>query len=272
MGEKIEQIEQMADAGGNTNSPASKRQSLQYTYWCFTFNNYEEEQIEQIEQILKHECKWYLFQKEIGTLNGTPHLQGTICLIKKQRLTELRRINPSIHWEPTKSVQASKIYCTKKETGNGQIYSYGIDIPEELELDEPYGWQLQILDIIKTKPDKRSIHWFWEPYGGKGKSSFCKYLVAKHNALMVTGKSNDMYHMISKFPNKRKIICVDIPRSVQDYINYGAIEQIKNGLIFSGKYEGCQIVFNTPHIFVFANEEPDYDKMSLDRWNVIKIK
>lgn len=77
--------------------------------------------------------------------------------------------------------------------------------------------------------------------------------------------------MISKFPAKRKLIVVDCPRSQQDYINYGAIEQIKNGLIFSGKYEGTQLVFNSPHVIVFANEPPDYSKMSMDRWNVVQI-
>jgi hypothetical protein len=85
---------------------------------------------------------------------------------------------------------------------------------------------------------------------------------------MLTGKSNDMYHMMSKFPDKNELFIVDCPRSQQDYINYGAIEQIKNGLVFSGKYEGAQLVFNCPHIFVFANVPPDESKMSLDRWNV----
>jgi hypothetical protein len=88
---------------------------------------------------------------------------------------------------------------------------------------------------------------------------------------MPTGKSNDMYHTISKFPNKNEVFIVDCPRSMQDYINYGAIEQIKNGLIFSGKYEGAQLVFNCPHVICFANVAPEIEKMSADRWGIHHI-
>lgn len=256
--------------GGNTVLPRSK-QSAQYTYWCFTLNNYTIEQIEHLEQVFRHECKWYVFQEEVGA-NGTPHLQGNLCLHVRQRMTQLKTIDPAIHWEPTKSVKASLVYCTKQETSQGRIYSHGIEVPRPLQLVTPRGWMLNVLDIIRQEPDHRTIHWFWDPDGGVGKTALAKYLCVKHNALMLTGKSNDMYHMISKYPNKRDLFVVDCPRSMQDYINYGAIEQIKNGLIFSGKYEGTQLVFNSPHVIVFANEPPDRDKMSLDRWSIVQIE
>lgn len=272
MAAHLEHLEHNRDAGGNTETPAKKdtKQGSQHSYWCFTLNNYDTEQIERIEQVLKHETKWYVFQAEVGE-NGTPHLQGTICLKVRQRLTQLKAIDPKIHWEPTKSVKASVAYCTKQETSSGERWVHGIDLPEELDIEEPWGWQLEVMNIIKDKPDKRTIHWFWEPNGNVGKTTLCKYLVIKHQALMLTGKSNDMYNMISKFPNKRKLIIVDCPRSSQDYINYGAIEQIKNGLIFSGKYEGAQVVFNCPHVIVFANQPPNEEQMSGDRWNIVEI-
>lgn len=256
-------------AGGNTDSPACSK-GIQCCFWFFTLNNPEVETLETFETVLKHECKWYIFQEETGE-NGTPHLQGTLCLKSKQRLSALKKINSSIHWEPTKSVNKSIEYCTKYETRTGRIYAYGIEIPEQVRVAEPRGWQLQVIEIFKKEPDDRTIHWFYEEKGNVGKTTLCKYLVVKYNALMLTGKSADMYHMISKFSSKRKIIIVDCPRSQQDYLNYGALEQIKNGLIFSGKYEGSQLVFNCPHIVCFANCEPDYEKMSSDRWNVVRI-
>lgn len=223
-----------------------------------------------MEQVLKHECKWFIFQEETGD-EGTPHLQGTLSLLKKKRLTELKALNPTIHWEATKSVTASMTYCTKHASRTGKIFHYGCEIPSQVDVEEPFGWQLIVTQIIETVPDKRTIHWFWEPTGGVGKTTLCKYLVARRGALMLTGKSADMYHMLSKFPDKRRLILVDVPRSTQEYINYGAIEQIKNGLIFSGKYEGTQLVFNCPHVIVFANEPPDTFKMSQDRWNIVEI-
>jgi hypothetical protein len=270
MAEPIEQIEHLQSAEGNTGSSARSRQQPQYVYWCFTLNNYIVEQIEHLEQVLKHEAKWYVFQEEVGE-EGTPHLQGTVCLKLRQRLTQLKQIDPKIHWEPTKSVKASLVYCTKAETATGRVYHYGIGLPETVDVIEPYGWALDVMKIISAKPDDRTIHWYWEPTGRFGKTSLAKYLVVKHNALMLTGKSSDMYHMISKYPNKRKLFVIDCPRSMQDYMNYGAIEQIKNGLIFSGKYDGCQLVFNAPHVIVFANEPPNLIKMSGDRWRITRI-
>jgi len=267
------ELEQIRTAGGNTETPAKKgKQNAQYQYWSFTYNNYGKiEQIEQIEQIFKHECKWYVFQEETGS-EGTPHLQGTICLLKRKRLSELKKIDTKIHWEATKSVSASIVYCSKLESRTGKIYTHGINIPKPLEVDEPYGWQLEIMDIIKQKPDKRTIHWFWEDQGGVGKSSLCKYLGIRHNALMLSGKTNDMFHLINKCEDRREIIIIDIPRSIQDFVNYGAIESIKNGAICSGKYEGCVLYFNCPHVICFANEPPDLTKMSADRWNIRNIK
>lgn len=264
----MEILETSGDGQGNTGSPARSRQ-IQRLYWSFTWNNFEK--VEILETIFRGGvCEWYIFQEEIGE-NGTPHLQGTLCLKKKQRLTELKSLNSKIHWEPTKCVKASILYCQKKETSTGKIYTYGIELPEELEVEEPYGWQLEVMNIIKEKPDKRTIHWFYEEKGNVGKTTLCKYLVAKHDALMLTGKANDMYYMLSKFPNKRKLVLIDVPRSSQDYVNYGAIEQIKNGLIFSGKYEGCQLIFNSPHVIIFANERPNTRMMSKDRWNIVEI-
>lgn len=261
-------LETKSSGGGNTEKPPGK-QGNQYLYWAFTLNNYTKEILEILVQILKHECVWYVFQEEIGEC-GTPHLQGTLYLKRKQRMTELKSWNNKVHWERTKKVSASIAYCTKAETRAGEIYSYGIDIPEEVKVDLPYGWQLLVMDIISQKPDDRTIHWFYEPVGGIGKTTLCKYLCVKHKAIMLTGKSNDMFHQLSKMKNI-KLVLVDIPRCAQEYINYGAIEQIKNGLIFSGKYEGSQLIFNCPHVICFANEPPTITKMSMDRWRIYNI-
>lgn len=268
----MSQMEQMEISGageGNTDSSPAKRQ-LQYTYWFFTLNNYDLEQIEHMEQVLKFECDWYVFQEEKGE-KGTQHLQGTVKFKQRKRLTEIKKFNPKIHWEHTKCVKSAIAYCLKQETRCGKQWVYGIELPEEVEVEDPHGWQLEIMEILKEKPDKRTIHWFWEPEGNVGKTTLCKFLVVRHECLMLTGKSHDMYNMIAKFPNKRKLFIVDCPRSAQEYINYGAIEQMKNGLIFSGKYEGHLLVFNCPHVFVFANQPPDKSKMSMDRWNIQRI-
>lgn len=46
--------------------------SLKCRNYCFTLNNYKEEDI---EKLLKSDVKYITFQKEVGD-SGTPHLQG----------------------------------------------------------------------------------------------------------------------------------------------------------------------------------------------------
>lgn len=262
-------IELNRDEGGNAELPRPKQLPQSY-YWILRLSNYTNQDIEHLEHIFKCECDWYLFQEEIGE-QGTPHLQGTLKLKKRKRMTEMKKLHLSVHWEITKSVSKSIEYSSKQATRNGKQFTYNIDIPDDIDVEEPYGWQLEIMNIIKEKPDKRSIYWFYNRLGNIGKSTLAKYLVVKHEALILSGKSNDMFHMLSEAKKKRKIIIIDVPRSSKDYINYGAIEQIKNGLIFSGKYKGSQLVFNCPHVIVLANEPPDTTQMSLDRWRIFDI-
>lgn len=248
----------------------SKKRDGATKYWCFTYNNYDEKDIDVLQNIFKPECEWYMFQEETGE-KGTKHLQGTLFLKRGYRLSGLKKWNPAIHWEKTKSVKASIEYCSKYETRTGQIYAYNVDIPKPIRVKEPYGWQLEVMDIIKDEPDDRTIHWFYEEKGGKGKSTLCKYLIVKHNALVVSGKTNDIFHAVATNPSRRGIIILDLPRVSKDFINYSAIEQVKNGFFLSGKYEGGQIIYDHPHVIVFANHKPDFKAMSRDRWRLYDI-
>lgn len=261
---KIERLEINRAGLGNTG-----KQAPQSIYYSFTWFEYTLEQIEQIEHILRHETDWYVFQEEKCPTTNKLHIQGTLKFKKRKRLTELKKLlSNSVHWESTKSVKASLAYCSKENTRCGKQWIFGIEIPEPIIVEEPYGWQLKVMDILTMPPHKRHIHWFWEETGNVGKSTLSKYLVVKHNALCVQGKSQDIFYALKQNPNKRKIIIIDIPRTNLDYINYSAIESIKNGLIFSSKYESEQLVFNTPHIIVFANSLPDLTKLSNDRWDI----
>jgi len=67
------------------------------------------------------------------------------------------------------------------------------------------------------------------------------------------------------------IMVIDVPRSMLDYVSYPGIEELKNGVCCSSKYESTSLRFNPPHVIVFANAPPDYDKMSMDRWRVTKL-
>lgn len=256
----------------NTDNETSK-QGTQHKYWLFTWNNPPIKKIlELFYHVLRHECEWFLWQEETGE-NGTVHLQGTLKLTTRKRLTAMKKFSAKVHWEPTQAIPAAIAYCSKLETRTGDITTYNIELPKEsvVELDEPYGWQLQVIDIVKQKPNKRTIWWFWEEHGHVGKSDLCKWLYVHYDAMVVSGKSADIKHMITKQKRHPKLIVYDVPRRNIEFVNYTTMEQIKNGLFMSGKYEGGMTFMRPPHIICFANEPPKKEEMSPDRWKIIEL-
>jgi len=254
--------------------PSQKKQPIQCINWCFTWNNYQKEDIETLETFFKHLCYKYCFQEETGE-KGTPHLQGVISLKKRGRWTEFG-LPKTIHWEKCKHVTKAYIYCSKEESRTGKVFTLNFSAPKPLKLLNEnlfYDWQKQIIEIIEEEPDERKVYWFWSKEGKKGKSSFAKYLVAKKAALFFEeGKKADIMKLIfdADMDNKN-IVVIDIPRANGNNVSYKSIESIKNGMIYSSKYEGGYKLFNPPHLIVFSNEPPELEKLSEDRWNIFNI-
>ena len=123
-------------------------------------------------------------------------------------------------------------------------------------------WQAEIIDLIKLDPHPRHIIWVHGPVGGEGKSSFCKYLVANYGAFYCAGgKTADIVYGYKG----QRIVLMDLARDSHDYVNYGALEQLKNGLLFNTKYNSGMRQFETPHVLVMSNFMWDEAKMSHDR-------
>lgn len=120
-------------------------------------------------------------------------------------------------------------------------------------------------------PDDRTINWYHDDKGNVGKSALVKYLCMKENAMLISGKGADIKFQISTAEFYPDIIVYDIPRKSRGYVNYTALEEIKNGIFSSTKYESKMVIMPTPHIYCFANFEPDFGAMSEDRWNVINL-
>lgn len=260
---------------GNTKTPPPS-QPTQCKHWCFTLNNYSRKDIELLETTFKHLCYMYCFQEEMGE-QGTPHLQGVISLIKRARWSEFGLMK-EIHWSKTRMLTQSYLYCSKEETRHGDIFTFNYKVANKKKLkllDEINftPWQKQIIEIIKEEPDDRAVHWFWSEKGKMGKSTFAKYLVAKKNALFFEeGKKADIMKLIFDADmDEKNLIVVDIPRDNGNRISYKSVESIKNGMIYSPKYEGGYKLFNAPHFIVFANEPPETKRLSEDRWNIYNI-
>jgi len=221
----------------------------------------------------------YIIGTEVGE-QGTPHLQGYIEFKNAIAFTSLSKMNERIHWEVCRGSRVQNIeYCSKECV---LWNTFPLSMKQNI-LNTEYSnltwrpWQQEVLNLVQTKPDPRKIHWYWEPNGNSGKSYLIKYICIKHeHVIIATGKMTDVFNQINTYminnPGQAPtIILLDIPRSSQDFINYGCIEQIKNGCLYSGKYEGGICIYPIPHIIIMANQPPDTSKMSEDRWDIIQI-
>jgi len=247
---------------GNTETSSNKKQPSRKTFYCFTLHNFEkiyEEVIRQLQSISKKG----IVGKEFCPTSGRPHLQGFIALKKPMRITELK-IPGNPHFEACLGNEEQNLkYCSKE----GDFIKWGFPKPLKV-IENLYPWQEDIIKIIDSEPNDRTVYWFWSSQGNLGKSSFCKYLVAKKGAIpAVSGKYADIINLIfNSNMDECRCIAFDIPRNNGAAVSYSAIESIKNGMVVNTKYETGYKLFNAPHVFVFANEAPEIEKLSPDRW------
>lgn len=263
------QLTQVDTEGGNTKTPSKKGRK-----YIFTLNNYLENEVDTIKSFLTQKTLKYVFGYEVGE-SGTPHLQGYMEFKNAIRFDTLKKVNDRWHLEIARgNVNDNFNYCSKE--GN---YEYkGIEIPYIQELPELYDWEKAIVeDILEKEPDDRSIWWFWEPNGTKGKTTFQKWIVTHYEkVLAISGCAKDMKNAIITMKKEQgflpETVIMNIPKNRDMYkISYDGIEEIKDMMFYSGKYEGGMVVGKCPRFIVFANNPPIFEKMSADRWRVIRL-
>jgi len=120
--------------------------------------------------------------------------------------------------------------------------------------------QRAVLDFLKSEPDNRTIHILLDPAGGSGKSMLLKMINLQHDkgALFLNGDMKDMCYLVAQC-DKPEVVCVDFARSTPDAA-WGSVmnllEQIKNGVLMSGKYVPVSRQFKPPHVIVCCNRLP----------------
>lgn len=84
--------------------------------WCFTINNYSDSMICALKGLHPGKARYIIYGKEKGA-NGTPHLQGYIQFINRQRLTAVKKMPPfdKAHLEPmmARDPEQASSYCKK---------------------------------------------------------------------------------------------------------------------------------------------------------------
>lgn len=280
----VAEVANFGDVEGNTENDSSTSpyqvQRWQFTHWLPKETTVADvaKIADTLDEILLSlfNCKRYVFQLEQAPSTGNLHFQGYCEFKNKKTKNGVKNvIDKKTHWEPAKrDAHTNWVYCTKDDTRIRGPWVKGFPMPVKLPITTFRPWQAKVWDLYQTEPDDRSIYWFYDYQGGTGKTAMAKYLCIKGDALYVNGKASDVKCAVAQAKEKGMTIkCViwGIPRSQEKYVSYAAIEEIKDGIFFSGKYESAQVIINSPHIFVFSNFYPETTALSADRWKIFNV-
>lgn len=171
--------------------------------YCFTLNNYSDEEYESIKKSLDEQCSYYIIGKEIGEL-GTPHLQGYALFKRAYRFNSIKdRYLPRCHIEVAAgSADSNRRYCSKQGS-----YVEGGTIPQggstrdeialafvssmsrgrhgmvEFAASQPGTWYYSGHNLLRNyytlqpaidRPDYR-VTWLWgKPGVGKSRRAHCE--------------------------------------------------------------------------------------------------
>lgn len=273
--------ESHVEPGRNTNRPGRAPQDTQKYRWCFTLKAQSTsaepgEPVEprvlerQLFKILNDHTKEFVFQLERGEgESGYLHFQGCFSLENKERMEPLKNKLGfhTIHLEPCRDWMASKKYCSKPETRIGRTWRKGMIYLPERPLQ--HIWQQELKRELAGEPHPRKIIWYTDPVGGTGKTTFAVHmhlLDPERNIIAKNGRSADVAAAIGDATPK--VVILDLSRTQEDHMNYQVLEDLKNGVIFQSKYKSRVLVFEPPHVVVFANFPPHLSALSADRWDL----
>lgn len=273
--------------------------------YTLTINNPTEAEVELIDQLFDDNNVMDLIGQHERGENGTLHIQLLINWKNPRWFNGVKKLFPRAHIESVKNLIGTAKYCAKEDTRVEDMPSWekigsktlqkvwnlehlGLTHKHKLECEDCEDplegldlkwWQEEILDLYEKKPDRRKIYWYWSEHGGVGKSDMAEYMWSVYDdVIVITGSSRDSKFIVKNWCEKRKwkksprMIIYDIARCQDsEKISYQAIEDMKNGLKVSTKYESCEYRTARPHVVVFANTPPDKSKMSEDRWRIKNI-
>jgi len=243
--------------------------------WLCTWNNFPDDW-----QAIIGSCGAidYAAQKEKGKDAEKEHIQFAVRFDNQRHFTAMQELFKGAHIEPAKDWVKAKQYCQKKDTQveEGIVSKPQLACKDPLEGKVPRPIQQQILDIIKTEPDDRTIYWFYDPDGNIGKTTLAKSICLKDRSVLnLAGKSADMRYGVQALVVKGRpprTVFMNLARSIEGFVSYQGMEEVKDGFFFSTKYECGMVIYDCPHMIVLANFTPDTGSMSMDRWVIYECK
>lgn len=151
------------------------------TRWCFTLNNYTEEEWNQLQTTLRWRATYAVMGKEIAPTTQTPHIQGFLIFRTRERLAGAKEALgiPRMHLEKTvaTSSQAAE-YCKK----DGDFLELG-SLPGTLREN---GMAAQLEKAKAAVDQGSSLEELWDQHFHvmvKYRSSLTTYLMMKRQKM-----------------------------------------------------------------------------------------
>lgn len=262
---------------GNTISSGIRCRS-----WSITWFDYPDDHLKNFDTLTQS----YLYQIERCPRTDRLHIQGAVRFSNAVRPKHVQSCFPGANHSPARNWKKLLAYVSKDDTSTGERFGNipppkgnVRPVPDPMAFVVPTKWQSELADLVSVfcePADARTIHWYWSRDGGMGKTSIAKHLVLKHPDEIVyvsTAKGADIKYAVAGFlAEKRELRAViyNVPRDCRE-ISYSTLEELCDGMFFSGKYESRSVVFAPIHVIVFANRPPEKSRLSEDRWDIHQI-
>lgn len=204
--------------------------------FCFTLNNYKDDEVNKIKDFFVNKCIWGIFGYEVGE-NGTPHLQGALYRQHPITIKGLKKdLGDRCHIEVMHGTyEQNKIYCSK----GGNVFEVG-ECPKQGKrsdihtikkmakegkgmrdmIDEVNSYQAMrcgelVLKYIEKERDfAPMVMWFYGPTGS-GKSYMADYICKQYG--YTTWRSNKNLQWFEGYDAHEAVIIDDFRRSFCNY-------------------------------------------------------
>ena len=171
-------------------------------------------------------------------------------------------------------------YCQMTTFNKGNFKDFYLEFRSMEEADSLWAlsetvvlrpWQERFLRFVHWHDSPREIIWVVDQVGNTGKTFLSFYLQDQEQAFRVPNVSSKDFAYAY---NYQKMVIFDYERDSKEHINYRILENLKNGSVWSPKYESCSKNFRGMNVKVicFANYPPEYDRLSADRWVVFNLE
>lgn len=168
---------------------------------------------------------------------------------------EIARTHPEI---VTKYPRATKVVRMRAQPPS----------PGEVDLRE---WQADLMGQLAEEADDRSVLFYIDGEGNKGKSWFQRYYCDAFDDAqqLFVGKVADVAFLVEE---TKRVFFFNVARGQMEFLQYPILEQLKDKRVFSSKYSSSvKRLVNNVHVVVFCNEAPDMNKLSADRYKLIYL-